>query len=115
MSNETAYGVRGDMQVAAIKDGTTDAVPYCVIDLPAQQSAETACDIEMNSNEAYGASSATSATNATSATTTTSATAATVATSATIATSTTSARVRNSKNQCQLIQVFSGAIDSPKW
>ncbi len=24
-------------------------------------------------------------------------------------------RVRNSKNQCQLIQVFSGAIDSPKW
>ena len=25
------------------------------------------------------------------------------------------ARVRNSKNQCQLIQVFSGAIDSPKW
>ncbi len=27
-----------------------------VIDLPAQQSAETACDIEMNSNEAYGTS-----------------------------------------------------------
>ncbi len=24
-------------------------------------------------------------------------------------------RVRNSKNQCQLIQVFSGTIDRPKW
>ncbi len=55
-SNE-AYGVRGEMQVAAI-NGTTDAVCYSVIDSPGQQSGETASgtEIRMDSNEAYGTS-----------------------------------------------------------
>ena len=55
-SNE-AYGVRGEVQVAAI-NGTTDAVCYSVIDSPGQQSGETASgtEIRMDSNEAYGTS-----------------------------------------------------------
>ena len=55
-SNE-AYGVRGEVQVAAI-NGTTDAVCYSVIDLPGQQSGETASgtEIQMESNEAYSTS-----------------------------------------------------------
>ncbi len=55
-SNE-AYGVRGEVQVAAI-NGTTDAVCYSVIDSPGQQSGETASETEiyMDSNEAYGTS-----------------------------------------------------------
>ena len=55
-SNE-AYGVRGEVQVAAI-NGTTDAVCYSVIDSPGQQSGEAASgtEIRMDSNEAYGTS-----------------------------------------------------------
>ena len=51
-SNE-AYGVRGEVQVAAI-NGTTDAVCYSFIDSPGQQSGETASgtEIQMDSNEA---------------------------------------------------------------
>ena len=53
-SNE-AYGVRGEVQVAAINE-TTDAVCYSVIDSPGQQSGETASGTEIRivSNEAYG-------------------------------------------------------------
>ena len=49
-----AYGVRGEMQVAAI-NGTTDAVCYSVIDSPGQKSGEAASETEirMDSNEAY--------------------------------------------------------------
>ncbi len=55
-SNE-AYGVRGEVQVAAI-NGTTDAVCYSVIDSSGQQSGETASgtEIRIDSNEAYGTS-----------------------------------------------------------
>ncbi len=55
-SNEV-YGVRGEVQVAAI-NGTTDAVCYSVIDLPGQQSGEATSETEIriDSNEAYGTS-----------------------------------------------------------
>ena len=49
-SNE-AYGVRGEVQVAAI-NGTTDAVCYSVINSPGQQSVETTSGAMRNA-EAY--------------------------------------------------------------
>ncbi len=57
LKSNKAYGVRGEVQVAAINE-TTDAVCYSVIDSPGQQSGEAASgtEIEMDSNEAYGTS-----------------------------------------------------------
>ena len=40
------YGVRGEVQFAAI-NGTTDAVYYSVIDLPGQQSGEATSETEI--------------------------------------------------------------------
>ncbi len=53
LKSNNMYGVRGEVQVAAI-NGTTDAVYYSVIDSPGQQSGETGTEIRMDSNEAYG-------------------------------------------------------------
>ncbi len=51
-SNE-AYGVRGEVQVAAI-NGTTDAVCYSVINSPGQQSGETTSGAMRNVEAYYG-------------------------------------------------------------